>query len=140
MSLRSTLRHIQKELTQGQADSGWQPPATTGSVNNVPAGEAEPALTEQPPADAAAAAVNDDMDSSDDTNASTRYVAVSASERGCMVHPWLSAWTAVVQESCHRHENVGLMSCPRPWGLNVHIAFQGASWSVIQQSYLSVGL
>lgn len=83
MSLNSTLRRIQKELTHDQAESGWQPPATTGSVNSAPAEEAEPASTEQPPADAAAAAVDDDMDSSDDTDASasTRYGAVSASKR-----------------------------------------------------------
>lgn len=70
VSLHSTLRRIQKELTQSQAESGWQPPATTASVNIVPAGEAEPALTEQLPADAAAAGVDNDMGSSDDTDAS----------------------------------------------------------------------
>ena len=81
VSLHSTLRRIQKELTQSQAESGWQPPATTGSVNNPPAGEAELALTEQPP-DAAAAGVDDDMGSSFDTDASasTMYGAVSASQ------------------------------------------------------------
>lgn len=67
VSLHSTLRRIQKELTQSQAEYGL---ATTASVNIVPAGEAEPALTEQLPADEAAAGVDNDMGSSDDTDAS----------------------------------------------------------------------
>ena len=72
MSLHSTLRRLQKELTQTQAEPGWQPSGATGSVNHVRAAEAEPAVSEQePPADAAAAvADDDDLASSGDTDAS----------------------------------------------------------------------
>lgn len=66
MSLHSTLRRLQKELAQTQAE-----PGAAGSVNNVAAAEADLAVSEQePPADAAAAAADDDMASSGDTDAS----------------------------------------------------------------------
>ena len=72
MSLHSTLKRLQKELTHTQAEPGWQPSGATGSVNNVGAAEADLALSDQSPADAAAAvAVPDDgMTSSGDTDAS----------------------------------------------------------------------
>ena len=85
-SLHSTLKRIQKELAQGQAGSGWQAPATTDSVNSAPAGEAESALAQQPPADAAAVDV-DVMDSTNDTDvsASTGYGAILASKAACCI-------------------------------------------------------
>lgn len=70
MSLHSTLRRLQKELAQSEAEPGWQPSGAAGSVNNTGAAEAGLVLTEQPPADAVAAVADDDMASSSDTDAS----------------------------------------------------------------------
>lgn len=117
VSLHSTLRRIQKELTQSQAESGWQPPATTGSVNNPPAGEAELALTEQPPADAAAAGVDDDMGSSFDTDASASTMYGQSQHHKHKLHGALLS--ANVNCKCCRkadHEDHGLISCPKFWG------------------------
>ena len=77
MSLHSTLKRIQKELSQSQAEHCRQRPAATGSVTTVCAEEAESAGTDQSPADVAAtppAGGDTDGDDDTDTSASTRWV------------------------------------------------------------------
>lgn len=110
VSLHSTLKRIQKELSQSQAEHCRQRPAATGSVTTVCAEEAESAGTDQSPADVAATPpAGGDTDGNDDTDtsASTRWVTVLASKLPCMLRhgrllrccakvPWMCIMTLIV--------------------------------------------